>query len=118
MIDIRISKYFYVDSLVVLILFGAYCIGKLPHLLILYGAVMLHEAAHFGACMLLGEKVEELRFNAYGVNLRIQYVRSPVHSMIISAAGPVASGFLILISGNFSSYWMHIFKVAKRPRSS
>ena len=109
---IRISKYFYVDSLVVLVIFFAYCIGRLKNLMILYTAVMLHESAHYVACRVLKEKVSELRFTVYGVNLRITDVINPVHSMIISAAGPVMSFFLICFFGGFSSPDMNIFKVS------
>lgn len=100
------------DSLVVLIAFIAYCIGELKSLVILYGAVILHELAHFFACIALGEKVSELRFMPYGVNLRTDGVLNPIHSMIISAAGPAMSLLLFCVFGSFNSAAMRIFRAS------
>ncbi len=88
---IRLSKYFYIDSTVILILFAAYCTGNLANILILYTGVMLHEAAHFIACLALGVKVTELKVMPYGVNLNTEFVKNPLHTVIISGAGPLAS---------------------------
>ncbi len=96
----------------VLIIFIAYCMGQIKNLMILYSAVLLHEAAHFMACLALGEDVSELRFMPYGANLCIDNVANPVHSMIISAAGPLASLLLVCFFGSFSSPAMQTFKVS------
>lgn len=112
MFFIRISRCIYIDSTVVLICFLAYCTGNLLHLLILYGAVLLHELAHLAACMFVGEKAEELRFMPYGVNLRIGYVENPTHAMIIAISGPLASFVISLLSGIFSGGVMSFFRLS------
>lgn len=88
----------------ILAFFSSYCAGQIKNLMILYMAVLLHEAAHYGACRILGEKILELRFMVYGANLRIGTVANPVHSMIISVAGPLASLILICLSGRFNTF--------------
>lgn len=109
---IRISRHIYIDSTVILICFLGYCTGNLSRLLILYGAVLLHELAHFAACIFVGEKPEELRFMPYGVNLRIGYVENPTHAMIIAVSGPVASLVISLVSGVFGGENMWFFRLS------
>ena len=73
----------------ILILFVAYCTGNMINILILYGAVIIHELAHLGACLILNEKISGIRFMPYGVNLEIKGVKNPLNMMVISAAGPL-----------------------------
>ncbi len=91
------------DSFVILIGFLAYFLGKVKVLLILYTAVMLHEAGHFAACRILGEEVSELRLMPYGFNLRTRAVANPAHSVIIALSGPAASLLLMCLFRGFSS---------------
>lgn len=74
--------------------------------------MLIHEAAHFVACKSVGEKAAELRLTVYGANLRTEYVVNPVHSMIISAAGPFVSGFLSMFFANATSKFGITFKLA------
>ncbi len=90
----------------------AYCLGEIKNLCILYLAVMLHEAGHFIACIMLGVKVKKLRFMPYGANLCTENIANPVHSIIVSAAGPVTSFLLICFFGGRSSEIMNSFKAS------
>lgn len=109
---IRISKHIYIDNTVILIGFLAFCIGKLPHLLILYCSVFLHEIAHLVACILLGEKAEGIRFMPYGMNLRIGNVENPADAMIIALSGPLASLVIWWLSGMFGGEWVCFFRLS------
>ncbi len=96
-----------------LIVFIAYCVGKIQSLAVLYFSVLLHEAGHYIACVLLREKVVGLRFMPYGVNLCTENIINPVHSMIISASGPMVSFVLIcFFSGYSSSEYINFFKLS------
>lgn len=96
----------------VLIIFVAYCLGEIKSLAALYLAVMLHEAGHFVACVMLGEKVVQLRFMPYGANLCTENIVNPTHSMIIAAAGPLTSLLMICFFGGQSWGFMRIFKAS------
>lgn len=96
----------------VLILFVAFLVGKLPHLLILYLAVFLHEMAHFVACKAVGVKTKEIRFVAYGLNLVTEHIKNPADAMIVSLAGPVFSWVLWMVSSYFPSELAHVFKIS------
>lgn len=78
----------------------------------MYFAVLIHEAAHFAACKIVGGKVKELRLTVYGANLRTEYVLNPIHSMIISAAGPFVSGFTAMAFAGGILKWGAAFKAA------
>lgn len=96
----------------IVILFLAYCTGNMSGILVLYGAVMLHEAAHLAACVALKEKPGEIRLMPYGVNLQIKEVKNPVHTMLISAAGPGVSLLAYLVAENAAPGFAVTFKTA------
>ena len=96
----------------ILILFLAYCTENIGNIMILYGAVMIHEAAHFVSCLVLKEKVAEIRFMPYGVNLRIKGIKNPLHTMIISVSGPLASLVMIFAFKTTSSEAMNVFRIS------
>lgn len=95
-----------------LILFLGFCTDNLMEILILYGAVLIHECAHFAACVALKEEICGIRFMPYGVNLVTKDIKNPIHTMIISASGPVMSFVLIFIFGKFPSDVMQTFKIS------
>lgn len=112
MLVIRISKYFYVDSIVILIIFLGFCTGNIIGISVLYGAVFVHECAHFVSCVVLKEEICGIRFMPYGVNLQTRDIKNPIHTMIISASGPLMSLMLIFIFGRGKSEIMQIFKIS------
>lgn len=73
---------------------------------------MLHEAAHFLACVVLKVKAEKIRFMPYGVNLVTENILNPVHAMIISASGPVVSGLIALFLSGCKRYYLHFFAIS------
>ncbi len=85
------ERFVYISPFVILLFLAACALGLTAKLALAYCAVLLHEAAHFFACVFLKEQVLKIRFMPYGLNLVTAFIRNPKHEMLISVCGPLAN---------------------------
>ncbi len=97
---IRITKYFKIHILTVILAIICLFSGYIKYFLIVYSAMLLHETAHLVAALWIGLRVSHITLYPFGVNLKLKnkMVYSVVDDVILYISGPLINIILSLIS--------------------
>lgn len=93
-------RYFYMSRWCILLIFVAALMGLLPHVVIVYISVAIHECSHLMMCRILGIPTEHMRMLPYGMELKLKSLIRPSLHIAICAAGPLAN-FVMFCAGRF-----------------
>lgn len=69
---IRITKYFKIHILTVILAIICLFSGYIKYFLIVYSAMLLHETAHLVAALWIGLRVSHITLYPFGVNLKLK----------------------------------------------
>lgn len=90
---IKVTKYFYINILTVLLFIFCTFSHSLDILVITYSVMTVHELAHTIAAVCIGLKVSRISFHPFGVNLKLKnkMVYSLCDEIILYASGPLCN---------------------------
>lgn len=90
---IKITRFFYINLLVIPLFVLAYFVGALQTLLMAYAVVTVHELFHLFAALLLKVRVGSIIVMPFGMTLRLQgnIIKNPAKEILIALAGPFAN---------------------------
>lgn len=75
----------------ILLIFVATLLGILPHVIIVYISVAVHECAHLLVCKAMDVPTKHMRMLPYGMELKLDHLVPPLVHMTICIAGPLAN---------------------------
>lgn len=104
---LKISKWLYINPLVLALIALCYITRQLEPLLITYFIMICHETAHLTAALFIGLKPSYIAIHPFGVNLRLKnkIICSLSDEIILYFAGPFLNIMLALISALFLRYF-------------
>lgn len=102
---IKISKYFYVHVLSVVLLAICFLTGQLYQVLIAYAIMLVHELSHLAAALFIGLKPDKIIVYPFGINLKLKnkMIYSLADEIILYAAGPFSNIIMALSAVCFFS---------------
>lgn len=112
---IKLSKYFYINPLTVVLFVFCYINRQLELLCCTYAIMMVHELSHLLAAVCIGLKPAYIALHPFGVNLKLRnkFVYSLADEIILYLAGPVSNALMALAALlcylNFQQEWLKMF---------
>ena len=99
-IMIKITRFFYINFLIIPLFTVAYFTKTLNTLLLAYSVAVIHELFHLFAALLLWVKVKSIIIMPFGMTLRLRdsLIKSPAKEICIALAGPFANICMIVVS--------------------
>lgn len=100
---IKITRFFYINILVLPIIVLSFLVGSPVTFFISYGIVLIHELFHLFAALLLQVPVYAIILMPFGMTLRLssKLRKTPRKEMMIAAAGPFSNGIMLLLGTIF-----------------
>lgn len=97
---IKITKFFYINALVIPLFAVAYFTKSINTLLLAYSVAIVHELFHLFAALILSVKVKSIIIMPFGITLRLcdNIIQSPAKEICIAMAGPLANAVMIVIA--------------------
>ena len=77
-----------------------YLFDKLEVFITFFICAILHEIMHLLVCIILKEKVRGVKIAPYGVCLQCEFIKNPLHLILVSISGPVFNLILYLLFKN------------------
>lgn len=95
---IKITRFFYINLLVIPLFIGAYFAGVLNTLVLSYCVVAVHELFHLFAAIFLKVRVKSIIMMPFGMTLRLEsnIIKSPAKEAIIAFCGPFSNALMAL----------------------
>lgn len=103
---LKFSDKVYVHVLTIVLFSICYITGNLGYLVICYAVMLIHEAAHLTAALVIGLIPDKIVIYPFGVNLKLKntIIYSLADEIILFAAGPFSNicmaAAILLIGGN------------------
>lgn len=103
-----IPRYVYVNPLIFLLIFYSWVIDKTQELFILYFIITVHELSHILSARFFSIKTEKILITPIGIAAKIDtsHVKSVLHQIIISGAGPMSNLIMGLVGVLVNSYFL------------
>lgn len=115
---IKITKYFYVHILTLVLFAVCIFIHRFTDLAVIYAVMFIHEMAHLVAAIAIGLRVGHITFYPFGVNLKLKnkMVCSIADEIILYASGPCVNAVFAIIAmlvyRRFHVYALQYFYIA------
>ena len=100
---IRITRFLYINILLVPMLILAYALNSQMTFFMSFGVVLIHELFHLIFAILLGAQVKSIIILPFGMTLRLanDIIRYPKKEVMIAASGPLANIIMIILGQCF-----------------
>lgn len=115
---IKITRFLYINILVVPLIFIAFLTRSQMTFFISYGIVLIHELCHLIASLLLKVKVYSIIVMPFGMTVRLEpsVIKTPKKEALIALAGPLSNGLMLLFGflfkdNNFNSLNYYLFMI-------
>lgn len=110
---IRITKYFYIHILTVLLFVYCYITRRLEILAMSYAIMLVHELFHLAAALWIGLKPAHITLYPFGVNLRLKnrIVYGLADEIILYLAGPLSNILMALLAMLFRPQWQDFYRM-------
>ena len=98
---IKITRFFYIHPLVILLFILAYLTGTFHTLLLSYAIVSVHELFHLFAALIARERIGSIIVMPFGMTLRLpaNHIRHTGKEILIALAGPFANLCMFVLAG-------------------
>lgn len=112
---IKLSKYFYINPLTVVLFVFCYINRQLELLCCTYAIMLVHELSHLAAALCIGLKPSYIALHPFGVNLKLRnkFVYSLADEIIVYLAGPMSNILMALAALlcyiHFQQEWLKLF---------
>jgi len=106
---IKITRFLYINVLVVPLILIAFLTKSQMTFFISYGVVLIHELFHLFSALLLNVKVLSMIVMPFGMTVRLDssFARSCSKETVIALAGPVSNIFMLVIGFTLRDFFNH-----------